>query len=107
MEDIELESESSINDDEGITSPFSTKDIKITHATILLPSLINRLKHKEIITPDFQRNSDLWTPKVMSRLIESILLKETVNNFVYVSIICPLLGKDRKHEQKRTRSVCT
>lgn len=54
---------------------FSTKDIKITYAPILLPSLINRLKHEEIVTPEFQRNSDLWTLKVMSRLIESILLK--------------------------------
>jgi len=76
MKEIKIETEEPLNDDgEGITSPFSTKDIKITHATILLPSLINRLKHKEIVTPDFQRNSDLWTPKVMSRLIESILLK--------------------------------
>lgn len=77
MKEIEVEvEEESINEDvEDITIPFSTKDIKITHATILLPSLINRLKHNEIVTPDFQRNSDLWTPKVMSRLIESILLK--------------------------------
>lgn len=63
------------SDDENITNPFSTKDIKITNTSILLPSLINRLKHGEIVVPEFQRNSDLWTTKVMSRLIESILLK--------------------------------
>lgn len=77
MSEVEIEEEKVIIDnlEEEITIPFSTKDIKITHATILLPSLINRLKHNEVVTPEFQRNSDLWTPKVMSRLIESILLK--------------------------------
>ena len=58
-----------------IVNPFSTKDIKITNAIVLLPSLINRLKYNEIVNPDFQRNADLWTNKQMSRLIESILLK--------------------------------
>lgn len=77
--DVEIEEDVSRTDDENngehITKPFSTKDIKITSAPILLPSLINRLKHNEIGTPEFQRNADLWTPTVMSRLIESILLK--------------------------------
>lgn len=55
---------------------FSSKDIKITNATIPLSSLIHRLKHDEIdLNPEFQRNSDLWDNKKMSRLIESILLK--------------------------------
>jgi len=59
-----------------ITNPFSTKDIRITHATIALSSIINRLENDEIdLNPDFQRNSDLWGRKQMSRLIESILLK--------------------------------
>ena len=59
-----------------ITNPFSTKDIKITNATILLPSLIRRLELGEIdLNPDFQRHSDLWNTHKMSRLIESILLK--------------------------------
>lgn len=65
----------SITSDGNITNPFSTKDIKITNAIVLLPSLINRIKHNEIDNPSFQRNSDLWKPKQMSRLIESILLK--------------------------------
>jgi len=82
MNEMEVEIEDDIstdNDDENngehITKPFSTKDIKITSAPILLPSLINRLKHDEIGIPEFQRASNLWTPTVMSRLIESILLK--------------------------------
>ncbi len=65
-----------IENDGNITNPFSTKDIRITHATIALSSIINRLEHDEIdLNPDFQRNSDLWGRKQMTRLIESILLK--------------------------------
>ncbi|MEA1956041.1 MAG: DUF262 domain-containing protein [Campylobacterota bacterium] len=61
--------------DTTITNPFSTKDIKISNAIVLLPSLVKRLEYGEIINPDFQRNANLWTNKQMSRLIESILLK--------------------------------
>ncbi|MEA3554124.1 MAG: DUF262 domain-containing protein [Campylobacterota bacterium] len=67
-----------VNEDleENITKPFSTKDIKVTNSIVLLPSVINRLKYEEIdLSPDFQRNSDLWNKTRMSRLIESILLK--------------------------------
>ena len=31
-------------DDQEITRPFSVKDIKVTHATVMLPTIINRLK---------------------------------------------------------------
>lgn len=67
--------ESKVSSDGHIVNPFSTKDIKITNAIVLLPSLINRLKYDEIVNPEFQRNANLWTNKQMSRLIESILLK--------------------------------
>jgi len=73
-EDKEID-DSQISNDGHIVNPFSTKDIKITNAIILLPSLINRLKYDEIVNPEFQRNANLWTNKQMSRLIESILLK--------------------------------
>lgn len=73
--DIDLTDES-INSDGEIVNPFSTKDIKVTHATIAMSSLISRLEHDEIdLNPDFQRNESLWDRKKMSRLIESILLK--------------------------------
>ncbi|SHE21894.1 hypothetical protein BBROOKSOX_1588 [Bathymodiolus brooksi thiotrophic gill symbiont] len=61
--------------DQGITSPFSVKDIKVTHATIMLSNIISRLKHKEISIPNYQRHANLWSIKQKSRLIESILLK--------------------------------
>lgn len=76
IDSIEETDDSSSNDDTHITDPFSTKDIKITNAPILLPSLIRRLEHKEIdLNPDFQRHANLWNRNKMSRLIESILLK--------------------------------
>ncbi len=78
IEDYEQDKEidDSLISDGNIINPFSTKDIKITNATVLLPSLINRLKHNEIdLNPDFQRNNNLWDKRKMSRLIESILLK--------------------------------
>ncbi len=63
--------------DQDITKPFSVKDIKVTHATVMLPAIINRLKRKEedIGIPDYQRHSNLWSSNQKSRLIESILLK--------------------------------
>ncbi len=80
-EEIEIDTELDEESEEEKTAvgdlidPFSTKDIKITNSTILLPPLINRIKHKKIIAPEYQRNKDLWSHRQMSRLIESILLK--------------------------------
>ena len=57
-------------------TPFSTKDIKITNASMTLFSLLNRLKYDEIdLSPSFRKDTPLWNKKKMSRFIESILLK--------------------------------
>ncbi len=61
--------------DQDIVSPFSVKDIKVTHATVMLPTIINRLNRDEIGIPSYQRHPNLWTNNQKSRLIESILLK--------------------------------
>lgn len=76
-EEIDSEESSYTSENNGdITNPFSTRDIRITHATISLSSIINRLENDEIdLNPDFQRHANLWSRKQMSRLIESILLK--------------------------------
>lgn len=74
-EELEEELESDI-DEETVEHPFSTKNIKVTHQVLSLSSIISRLKYDEIdLSPDFQRNADLWGRKKMSRLIESILLR--------------------------------
>ncbi|MDQ6961743.1 MAG: DUF262 domain-containing protein [Mariprofundaceae bacterium] len=76
MKFIEETADGIRENESDITNPFSTKDIKITNAQILLPSLIRRLDHDEIdLNPDFQRHANLWDLHKMSRLIESILLK--------------------------------
>ncbi len=76
MEKTEIEETDDGIGEGDITSPFSTKDIKITNAPILLPSLIKKLEYNEIdLSPDFQRHADLWDNNKVSRLIESILLK--------------------------------
>ncbi len=67
---------SKISSDESKNNPFSTKDIKITTATITLYSLIDKLKYDEIdLNPSFRKSIILWNNKQMSRFIESILLK--------------------------------
>lgn len=75
VNELEEELESDI-DEETVEHPFSTKNIKVTHQVLSLSSIISRLKYDEIdLSPDFQRNADLWGRKKMSRLIESILLR--------------------------------
>ncbi|OJA03224.1 DUF262 domain-containing protein, partial [Bathymodiolus thermophilus thioautotrophic gill symbiont] len=75
IDEIEKTDNGIRDDDKDITRPFSVKDIKIAYAPIMLPSIIKRLEHKEISVPKYQRNSNLWSIKQKSRLIESILLK--------------------------------
>jgi len=75
MDNIEA-TDNDIGEQDNITSPFSVKDIKVTHATVMLPTIINRLTRKdELGIPNYQRHANLWTNKQKSRLIESILLK--------------------------------
>lgn len=78
IEDDKESTESDVidGDDGNITSPFSTKDIKVSNVIIGLSNIITRLEYDEIdLNPDFQRNASLWDKKKMSRLIESILLR--------------------------------
>ena len=82
MDKIEV-TDNDIGEQNNITSPFSTKDIKVTSMPILLPSLIERYEEKAIIIPDFQRKSGLWNLNKMSRLIESILLKLPLPTFYF------------------------
>ncbi len=67
--------ENDIEEEQDIINPFSVKDITVSSRTVLLPSIIGRLKYNEIGIPDYQRHENLWTTKQKSRLIESILLK--------------------------------
>lgn len=65
-----------VNEEVVIEKPFNPQDIKITVSTLALDSLVKRLQHNEIdLSPDFQRNGELWNHSKMSRLIESIILR--------------------------------
>ena len=74
-DEIEMTDNEVGENDQDIISPFSVKDIKVTHATVMLPTIINRLNRGEIGIPNYQREPNLWSNHQKSRLIESILLK--------------------------------
>ena len=75
IENEEIENEET-EKNKLITSPFNTKDIKITPKTTSLDNIIKRLENEEIdLNPDFKRNGGLWDNSKMSRLIESIILR--------------------------------
>lgn len=70
--------DTSSNEEEEIKphSRVQTKDVKIVPQQVTVSNIIKRLDYGEIdLSPNFQRNSDLWSPRDMSGLIESILLK--------------------------------
>ncbi|MDX2302910.1 MAG: DUF262 domain-containing protein [Microscillaceae bacterium] len=70
------EREIEVEDDDVSDYEFEPQDVKITNEPRSLDSIINRIKYSNIdLNPDFQRNAELWSRKIMSRLIESILLR--------------------------------
>ena len=79
MEFREFEREEEIDEnlqEKPIIKPFDTRNIKISSSVVTLDNIVKRLLHDEIdLSPDFQRNSNLWNHTKMSRLIESIILK--------------------------------
>lgn len=75
----EFEKEEEIEEEiqeKPITKPFDTRNIKVSNLVVTLDNIVKRLIHDEIdLSPDFQRNSNLWNNTKMSRLIESMILK--------------------------------
>ena len=56
--------------------PYDPKDIDIVSEQNSLSTIMAMIEDEAIdMNPDFQRSGDLWDKKIMSRLIESILLK--------------------------------
>jgi len=75
---IELEREDEEFDTapENIVSPFDPKDIDIAIEQNSLSTIISMIDDKAIdMNTEFQRSGYLWSKSVMSRLIESILLR--------------------------------
>ena len=65
-------------------APFDPTEIRMTRRTISLDSLIKRLEHNELnLSPDFQREKNIWPRGAQSRLIESLLLRIPIPAFYF------------------------
>ena len=86
------EEESQIDNDDSpeedyrgeIQEPFNPTEIRIAQRPSSLDNLISRLKHGELdLSPDFQRQKDLWNDGAQSRLIESLLIRIPIPAFYF------------------------
>lgn len=69
---------------EDLSGPFDPNSIDVDISTVNLGSLLEQLEYGEIdLNPEFQRSSDVWTPKQKSRLIESALLGLPLPSFYF------------------------
>lgn len=67
-----------------INEPFDPKDIEIQAIQTTLDTVIKRIEYDEIdLNPDFQRYDNLWNPQIMSRLIESLLIRLPIPAFYF------------------------
>lgn len=74
-DDLENEFKFEDDDDENL-EPFDPTKIRVKTKPMTMDLLLKRIKHDEIdLAPDFQRQSDIWTTKAKSRLIESLLIR--------------------------------
>lgn len=70
--------------EEDLKEPFDPKKIDTVIEQRSLDSIIERIKHDEIdLNPEFQRQGNLWSPPVMSRLIESVLVRFPLPAFYF------------------------
>ena len=79
-----LEDESGLERDtsDEIEVPFDPSKIDIQVKSISISTLQSRLKNDELdLTPDFQRQANVWDQKRKSRLIESVLLRIPLPSF--------------------------
>lgn len=80
------EDDSGLERDSGefpdIEVPFDPSKIDIQVKPMTIGSLRSRLENDELdLTPDFQRQANVWDPKRKSRLIESVLLRIPLPSF--------------------------
>lgn len=70
--------------DSEIEVPFDPTKIDIVAKPMTISSLEDRLDNDELdLTPDFQRQANVWDVKRKARLIESILLKIPLPSFYF------------------------
>ncbi len=67
-----------------VKEPFDPKKVEIATEQKSLDLLITRLEHDEIdLNPEFQRNADLWSLEIQSKLIESLMIKLPIPAFYF------------------------
>lgn len=67
-----------------ISKPFNPLDVDIVSQPLVLSNVFERLSHDEIeLTPDFQRNPNLWNDVKQSRLIESLIIRIPLPTFYF------------------------
>lgn len=69
LDEIEKEEESSMS------HPFDPSKIDVKSSVKSIYTLMQRMKHGEMIAPEYQRKSNIWSIEVKSRLIESLLVR--------------------------------
>ena len=83
----EVQSDNDYSEEEyksDIQEPFNPTEIRIAQRILSLDNLVNRLKHDELdLSPDFQRQKDLWNETAQSRLIESLLIRIPIPAFYF------------------------
>jgi len=84
IEPEDFEGPQSDDSDPLMSAPFDPTKIQIVSKQDTMLNIITRLRHDEInMNTDFQRHADLWKPKQMSRLIESILIRFPLPAFYF------------------------
>lgn len=85
FEDIDgLEPDERSDSSTNIEVPFDPSKIDIIAKPMTISSLEGRLNNAELdLTPDFQRQANVWDIKRKARLIESILLKIPLPSFYF------------------------
>ncbi|NDK39031.1 DUF262 domain-containing protein [Pseudoxanthomonas gei] len=73
-----------VDRNEEIEVPFDPTKIDIIVKPMSLSALQDRLENRELdLTPDFQRQANLWNAKRKARLIESVLLRIPLPSFYF------------------------
>lgn len=83
-DDDGLEPDDSRDPSTNIEVPFDPTKIDIIAKSMTISSLEDRLENAELdLTPDFQRQANVWDVKRKARLIESILLRIPLPSFYF------------------------
>ncbi len=69
---------------QGDVDDFIPANVSISQRPMNVYNLMERLENEEInLSPEFQRNGNLWSPEKQSRLIESLMLKIPIPTFYF------------------------